>query len=50
MSKDAPALKTQAAENTHFNTHFKSLDYFSRATFPQDCQAALLKTKEFFGT
>lgn len=45
MSKDAPALKTHALANIHF----KSSDYFSRAVFPQDSQAALLKTMEFFG-
>lgn len=45
MSKDAPAFKTQ----TSANVHFKSSDYFSRAMFPQDFQAALLKTMEYFG-
>lgn len=45
MSKDAPALKTQ----TSANVHFKSSDYFSTAVFPQDFQAALLKTMEFLG-
>lgn len=45
MSKDAPAFKTQ----TSANIHFKSSDYFSRAMFPQDFQAALLKTMEYFG-
>lgn len=45
MSKDAPALRTQ----TSANTYFASLGYFSGAVFPQNCQVALLKTKEFFG-